>query len=106
MFDQEDRIRGYIDIAGGKGSSDFSKAGALEYGTKGKPAKVGAHAMKLDHFWHTRLNAPLTVLTKAYERTPHIAEHKFMRGPLDAMRPEILSRLSAVVENAVAGANE
>jgi hypothetical protein len=106
MFDQEDRIRGYIDIAGDKGSTDHAKAGALEYGSRGKPAKVGAHQMKLDHFWRTRLAAPISVLVDAYTRTPNIAEHAFMRGPLDAMRPEILARLNAAVEQAVAAAND
>lgn len=108
MFEEDDRIRGYIDIAGqGSGSqSDFAKAGALEYGSTGKPSKISAHQMKLDHFWHQRLNAPINVLVDAYNRTPTIAEHSFMRGPLTAMRPEILQRLGNTVEQAVAGANE
>lgn len=106
MFDQEDRIRGYIDIEGRKGSTDFAKAGALEYGSKGKPTKISAHNMRLDHYWNHRLAAPTTVLVEAYERTPDIAEHSFMRGPLAAMRPEILKRLTDVVERAVADAND
>lgn len=105
MFDEEDRIKGYIDIAGEKGSTDYAKAGALEYGSKGKPVSVSAHAMRLDHFWHHRLNAPITVLTEAYQRTPTIAEHSFMRGSLAAMRPEIISRLTGVIENTVDEAN-
>ncbi len=106
LFDQEDRIRGYINIAGEKGSTDHAKAGALEYGSRGKPSKVGAHQMKLDHFWRNRLNAPITVLVNSYFRTPNISEHAFMRGPLDAMRPEILQRLNAAIERAVADAND
>jgi hypothetical protein len=106
LFDQQERIKGYIDIAGGKGSTDHAKAGALEYGSRGKPVKIAAHRMQLDHFWHKRLNAPITVMVDAYARTPKIAEHAFMRGPLEAMRPAILQRLNAAVENAVAGANE
>lgn len=106
MFDQEDRIRGYIDIDGRKGSTDYAKAGALEYGSRGKPTKVSAHRMKLDHFWDHRLAAPTNVLVEAYERTPTIAEHSFMRGPLAAMRPEIVSRLTGVIERAVADAND
>ena len=106
LYDQKDRIKGYISVAGEKGSTDYAKAGALEYGSRGKPIKVGAHQMKLDHFWRTRLAAPITVLVGAYDRTPKIAEHAFMRGPLEAMRPEILQRLNAAVEKAVAGANE
>lgn len=106
MFDQEDRIRGYIDIEGRKGSTDYAKAGALEYGSKGKPIKVSAHKMRLDHYWDHKLAAPTTVLVEAYERTPDIAEHSFMRGPLAAMRPEILKRLTDVVERTVADTND
>ena len=105
MFDQDDRIRGYIDIQGRSGQTDYAKAGALEYVSKGKPSKVSAHRMKLDHYWEHRLAAPTTVLVDAYERTPNIAEHSFMRGPLAAMRPEILQRLTGVVERAVADTN-
>jgi hypothetical protein len=106
MFDQEDRIRGYIDIDGRKGSTDYAKAGALEYGSRGKPTKVSAHQMKLDHFWAHRLASPTNVLVDAYSRTPTIAEHSFMRGPLAAMRPEIVQRLTGVVERAIADAND
>lgn len=105
MFDEDNRIKGYIDIAGEKGSTDYAKAGALEYGSRGRPVEVAAHSMRLDHFWHHKLNAPITVLTEASKRTPTIEEHGFMRGPLAAMRPEIISRLTAVVERAVDEAN-
>lgn len=106
MYDQDDRIRGYIDIDARKGSTDHAKAGALEYGSRGKPTKVGAHQMRLDHFWDHQLAAPTTVLVEAYERTPNITEHSFMRGPLGAMRPEIVQRLTGVVERAAADAND
>lgn len=101
VFESEDRIKGYVDFAG----KDHAKVGALEYGSKGKPTKVSAHAMKLDHFWHHRLTAPISVLVDAYSRTPTIEEHSFMRGPLAQMRSEIVSRLTAVVERAATEAD-
>jgi hypothetical protein len=97
IFDQEERIRGYISIAGGSNSGAYAKAGALEYGSKGKPVDVRSHTKRLDHFWENRLRAPINVLVEAYSRTPNIAERNFMRGPLDAMAPEILSRLNRVI---------
>ena len=109
IFADPNRITGYVDIAGGKGSNDYAKAGALEYGSKGKPTKVSAHHMRLDHHWSIMLAAPETVMVtklgEDYSRTPNIEEFAFERGPLEAMQPEILARLSAVVEKAAAEAN-
>jgi len=104
LFTDPNRITGYIDVEGGKGSQDFAKAAALEYGAH-KPTKVKAHSMGLDHYWSKMLAAPETVLVEAYNRTPDIAEAAFERGPLAAMQPEIVGRLNAVVEKAVAEAN-
>jgi len=104
LFADPNRITGYVDVEGGKGSQDFAKAGALEYGAH-RATKVSAHGMRLDHYWARKLAAPETVLVQAYARTPDIQEHAFERGPLEAMQPEIIARLNAVVERAVAEAN-
>ena len=42
LFADPNRISGYVDIAGAKGSQDFAKAAALEYGAHGQAA--GGHA--------------------------------------------------------------
>ncbi len=104
LFTDPNRITGYIDIAGDKGSQDFAKAAALEYGAH-NPTKVAAHDMKLDHFWDKKLAEPVTVLVEAYNRTPDIAEFAFERGPLAAMQPEVVARLNAVVAKSTAQAN-
>lgn len=104
LFTDPNRITGYVDITGTKGSQDFAKAGALEYGAH-RATKVSAHEMKLDHHWSLKLAAPEMVLVAAYARTPNIEEFAFERGPLAAMQPEIVSRLNAVVEKAVAEAS-
>lgn len=104
LFTDQNRITGYIDIAGAKGSQDFAKAAALEYGAH-RPGKVSAHSMSLDHYWSLKLSEPERVLVAAFTRTPNIEEHAFERGPLAAMRPEIIARLNAVVARASAAAN-
>jgi hypothetical protein len=104
VFDDEHKITGRVDIFSDD-PQDHRKAGALEYGSKGRPVKVKGHSMKLDHFWKDKLAAPITVLTKAYNRVPTIAEHAFERGALAAMQPTVLSTLNAVVERAVQKAN-
>jgi hypothetical protein len=105
LFTDENRITGYIDIAGDKGGSDFAKAGALEYGSSGKSFERQAHSMKLDHLWSAKLAEPMTVMVKAITLPGNIAEHRFERGPLEAMRPQVLARLNAIVEKRVAEAN-
>jgi hypothetical protein len=105
LFTDPERISGYVDIAGPKGSGGiYAKAAALEYGAH-RPTKVAAHAMRLDHHWAQKLAEPELVLVAAYTRTPNILEHAFERGPLDAMSAEIVSRLKGVVETVVADTN-
>lgn len=104
VFSDKDKISGKVDIASSN-PQDFRKAAALEYGSTGKPVAVRSHAMALDHFWSTRLASPITVLTKAYSRTPNIAETAFERGPLAQMQPEINARLEAIVADQVKAAN-
>lgn len=105
LFDDKDRVTGYVDIAGQKGSQDFAKAGALEYGAH-RTKQVKQHQMRLDHYWHEKLTAPRTVIVKAFDRRNNQTEHRFLRGPLAAMQPEVGSRLNAVVEKAVQKANQ
>jgi hypothetical protein len=104
VFADPNRITGYVDIAGARGSQDFAKAGALEYGAH-RPGKVAAHSMRLDHYWSLKLAEPETVLVGAFTRTPNIGEVAFERGALATMQPEAIARLNAVVARATAEAN-
>jgi hypothetical protein len=104
FHDNPNRIAGYIDIAGEKGSGDFAKAAALEYGAH-RATKVKPHPMKLDHYWSDRLTAPTMVMVGAYTRTPNIAAHSFMRGPAEQMKVEILAALHGAVDTAEVEAN-
>jgi hypothetical protein len=102
VFTDENRITGYVDITGTV--ADIKKAAALEYGAH-KATAVKSHSMKLDHFWNQALSSPIDVMVSAYERTPNVTATVFERGPLAEMQGEIIGRLNAVVEQAVAGAN-
>lgn len=104
VFNDPNQVKGNVFVAGVKGSQDFAKAGAEEYGAH-RATQVKAHSMSLDHHWSEKLAAPMTVLVRAYSRTPDIAEAAFLRGPLAAMGPEVVARLNAVVDKAVAQAN-
>lgn len=105
VFQSKDRITGQIDIDAPKGSEEFAKAGALEYGAHRARGLLKTHPMKLDHFWSNKLDAPITVMVEAHARPPNVAEVAFERGPLAAMGPEIAARLNAVVEKRVLETN-
>lgn len=104
VFADNNRISARVDVAGEAGTQDFAKAGALEYGAH-RGMKVSAHSMRLDHLWAEKLAWPLTVIVGAYNRTPDIEAYSYLRGPVAAMQPEVLTRLNAVVERNVAEAN-
>lgn len=104
IFTDKNRITAYVDVAA-DGRAELVKAAALEYGAH-KQTNVKSHSRKLDHVFDRALSAPMDVMVAAYDRTPNIAEHAFERGPLAAMRGQILERMNATVEKAVAGANE
>jgi hypothetical protein len=105
VFADEKKIKGLVDVAA-PDQSEARKAGALEYGSTGKAVKMPIHTAQLDHIWDRKLAEPMTVIVKAFDRTPNIMEHAFERGPLEAMQPEILARLNAAVSKAVAKAND
>ena len=104
VLQNKDRITGLVDINAPKGSKEFGKAAALEYGADG-PAKVSAHMMQLDHHWANKLARPQRVMVDAYTRTTNIMEHAFERGPLASMQPQILAALNDSVEKTTAEAN-
>jgi hypothetical protein len=105
IFADKQRISGRIDVDAPKGSEEFAKAGALEYGAHHARGEISAHAMKLDHAWSQRLGSPIHVMVAAHARPPNIAEVAFERGTLAEMQPEILAGLNEVIAKRVAEAN-
>lgn len=95
IFDDPDQVSGRVTF-----DAEFAKAGALEYGAH-RSTKVRAHEAKLDHAWGKKLNEPLTVLVAAYSRTPSIAAHNMLRGPLAAMSEEVISELRQAIDTTI-----
>lgn len=88
------RIVGVVTI-----TRDWGKAGALEYGAH-RSTKVKAHQAKLGHVFAQRLAQPLTVMVSMHHRIPNIAEHRFLRGPFDAIRERAFEELHAALAEA------
>ncbi len=104
-YDDPDRVTGYISVARGD-ANQSRKAAALEYGSSGKPQKVKEHKRKLNHVWEEKLKRPITVMVEAFDRKPNIKAQRFLRGPMDQMRPKIMSRLEGVVSKAASDASD
>jgi hypothetical protein len=45
---------------------------------------------------------PESVPIKAHPRRPHIAARRFLRGPLETLRPVIIAELQAALNDAIA----
>lgn len=105
VYTDKNRITGNVDLHAPKGSQEFAKAGALEYGAHHARGEISAHTMKLDHAWDQRLASPIKVMVAAHARPPNIAEVAFVRGTLAEMQPEIIAGLNEVVEHRVAETN-
>jgi|GEM_PF-2067319 len=95
-----------INFGAGATANDAKKAGALEYGSTGKPQEVSGRVWPLDHVWSRKLAEPLIAIAQAYERTPNIFPEFMVRGPMAALQGQALERLQAVVNRAVDTSNQ
>lgn len=90
-----DEITGIVTLSG-----EFAKAAALEYGGTGETFSVRAHDMRLDHLWGRA--ASLVVSVPEHGRSRHDAARRFLRGPLEAMRGEVVASLNEAVQTTAA----
>jgi len=97
VYDHGNRIAAVVGVRA-KGT-EAAKAGALEWGAH-RGVTVKAHAMGLDHFW-SRLVSRRIVSVPDYNRIPNIAEVRFLRGPIEAMREEFIAEMRAALDAAV-----
>lgn len=93
VIDRETRIKGLVTV-----DKDFVKAGALEYGAH-RSTHVSGHLRLQTHFFATQI-VPERVYVSPYTRIPNIAEHRFMRGSLAGLEPEVVSTLGRLVDQA------
>lgn len=96
--DLPERITGRVSI-----TAEFGKAAALEYGAHGT-TNVQAHEARLDHVFG-KLIPGTTVSVGAHTRRLNIAEHRYLRGPLEAMRDEIIEGLRDALDGVAAAAS-
>lgn len=93
--DTPERLAGYVSIYAPGNADEYAKAATLEYGTD-KPRKVPDRA----HGFMTRLNGSHRRILARFSKPVHIEAHRFLRGPLAAMRGEVEARLNAAIAQA------
>src|SRR5271166_4513086 len=101
VYEHGDRLAAVVGVRA-KGGDDAGKAAALEYGAK-RAFEVRAHIATLAHLWG-RAIAPITIEVGAHRRTPNIAQHRYLRGPIEALRGEFIAQLRQAVDQAAAEA--
>lgn len=103
IYDGKDGVVGSVTLAKGLSATEYGKAGALEYGAPGPRNRnmVKSHTAQLSRVYG-RLVAPMSVVISAHTRHLNVAEHKFLRGPLESMSGQVLQEL----EQALAEATE
>jgi hypothetical protein len=98
VIEKPEAIIGQVYFDGAKGSQDFAKAGALEYGGSGKSFKVRGHEAQLGHVFGRA--AQLRVQIAAHTRVLNISAKRFVRDPVEAMKADIEAALAGAVEQA------
>lgn len=103
VYDHGDRIAAVVGVRA-MTQAEALKAAALEYGSRGGQIEVKAHFMTLSHIY-SRAVAAMSVDVPDYTRTPMITADRFLRGPMEALRPEIMAELQAAMDQATQDAN-
>lgn len=97
MFDDPNKITGRVAVVD---PSQFKKAGALEYGSKGD-FDVSGHFQRLDHVFAEKLASPLMVFVDSYQRQGGLGAYRFLRGPAQELSGEIVEEMREAVDQVV-----
>jgi hypothetical protein len=84
------RVAGYVSVFAGNIKNEYAKAATLEYGSN-KVRKLSE-----------RLAGPSKKLERRLFKAAHIEAFRYLRGPFEAMRPEIQAALEETVAEAAA----
>ncbi len=92
------RVAGYVSVyAPDGGSNEYAKAATLEYGTN-KPRRAFERTNLISALLSKRRRAIAGKLSKPV----HIAAFRYLRAPLDEMRPEIEGAFNEAIAEAAA----
>ncbi len=94
--DSPTRIAGYVSVYAGDRAKEYPKAATLEYGTN-KPRRIADHGGIF-----RRLGRGQRRIESRLTKSVHIEAFRYLRGPLEEMRPEIEAALDETMTEAAA----
>lgn len=102
--DAKYRVAGYVSVytddPGPAPHNEYAKAATLEYGSSRSRA-----IRDEEHGVLTRLRGSSRRIKARMSKPVDIAARRYLRGPLDALRPEILAMIEEAVAEAAGAAN-
>ena len=96
VYDHVNRIAAVVGIVD-KTQQGARKAAALEFGSRG--VSIAMHRVTSTASLLARANRPLK---SEWRRTPTLQPHRFLRGPLDAIRGSAIAEMRAAIDQAIA----
>lgn len=94
--DSDTRVAGYVSVFAGDLKKEYAKAATLEYGTN-KPRRIPDHGGVF-----RKLGAGQKRIESHLTKPAHIEAFRYLRDPLEQMRPEIEAALAETVAEAAA----
>jgi hypothetical protein len=99
--DLPQRVAGYVQVIAARDPEhEYAKAASLEYGVN-KPRRVAERANRFETLTG-RLERPHRLLAARLGSAVHMRAFRYLRGPIEQMRPEIEGELAEAL-NAAAG---
>ena len=99
VFDDPERIKGYVSLEGGLDPEAYIKAGALEYGAH-KTFAVSRYRRTITQAFGRDIS-PKRITVGEYRRTANIEERMFMRGALAEIEAEAVVELTAAINEKI-----
>jgi hypothetical protein len=94
--DSQNRVAGYVSVYAGGNSKEYAKAATLEYGSN-KPRKLADRGSRV-----LAMFSKANKFERRLSKTPHIEAFRYLRQPLEDMKPEIQAALEETVVETVA----
>lgn len=105
IFDDPQRIKGVVTLAGDLPRSEYIRAAALEYGAPGRRGrfKVKAHRRTITEAFGRTIH-PTRITVAPYTRIADLTARLFLRGGLAGMEAEARAELQAAIDQKAKGA--
>jgi len=94
--DNPDRVAGVVSVYAGGNANEYAKAATLEYGSN-KPRKVASESGVM-----MRINGSSRRIKARLSEPAVIRAYRYLRDPLEEMRPEIVAALTEAISETIA----